>query len=191
MAKRRWKVYSSYTQQRILASHYRGVSAYSIVRVLRSEGLTVSKTGVLKFLRKFKATGSIGRRPGSGRPSKVTPQILAVVEEQMRRDDETTAVQLQSILVRRGSPLSLATILRHRSLLGWTFRGSAYCQLIRDDNKVKRLHWARKHLNEALTDGFTDVVWTDECTVQMESHRRYACHKKGQPPKLKPRCVCI
>ncbi len=37
-------------------------------------------------------------------------------------------------------------ILRGRRQLGWTYRGSAYCQLIRQANKVKRLEWARAHL---------------------------------------------
>ena len=84
----------------------------------------------------------------------------------MEKDDETTAVQLQQILESDGHPLSLRTILRSRTRLGWTFRGSAYCQLIRQSNKVKRLEWAREHLDEALEDGFQRVVW-------METHRRF------------------
>ena len=51
---------------------------------------------------------------------------------------------------------------------GWTFRGSAYCQLIRDVNKEKRLEWALQYKNDK-------VIYTDECTVQMESHRRFCC----------------
>ena len=59
----------------------------------------------------------------------------------MRSDDETSAVQLHLMLVARGYELSLATILRCRTSLGWTFRGSSYCQLIRHANKTKRLQW--------------------------------------------------
>ena len=68
-----------------------------------------------------------------------------------------------------------------RMSLGWTRRGTAYCQLIRAANKEKRLAWAQKHLHEATT-GFLDVIWTDECTVQMETYRRFCCRKDGQPP---------
>ena len=184
-------VYSSYTLQRILEFHSYGLSVCEITKAVTAEGLTVSKTGVLKFLRKYVTTGSIGRRPGSGRPFKVTQEMLAIVEEQMQRDDETSAVQLQTLLVQRGCALLLRTILRSRALLGWTFRGSAYCQLIRDANKQKRLRWAQDNLRAALHDCFQDVVWTDETTVQLECHRRYACHKVGQPPRLKPRYVRI
>ena len=101
----------------------------------------------------------------------------------MREDDETTAVQLFHLLKEEGHPLSLRTILRCRTSLGWTFRGSSYCQLIRQPNKEKRLQWALDN----ITDTFEDVVWTDETTVQLETHRRFCCRKKGEPPKSKPR----
>ena len=80
---------------------------------------------------------------GSDRPTKITADILHIVEAQMQLDDETTAVQPQKILVDEGHPLSLKTILASRTKLGWTFRGSAYCQLIRYVNKAKRLAWAQ------------------------------------------------
>jgi hypothetical protein len=54
-------------------------------------------------------------------------------------------------------------------------------------NKEKRLQWAQKHLHEALTDNFKDVVWTDEASIQIETHRRFCYRKKGQRPKPKPR----
>ena len=54
--------------------------------------------------------------------------------------------------------------------MGWTFRGSAYCQLIRAGNKQKRLDWAKKYLDE-VGDGFNNVVWTDESSIQLETHK--------------------
>ena len=104
----------------------------------------------------------------------------------MREDDETTALQLYQLLRSRGYRLSRRTVLRCRTSLGWTFRGSAYCQLIRTANKAKRLQWAQQYLSEAAS-GFQDVVWTDECSVQMESHRRFCCRKRGEAPRNKPR----
>lgn len=38
-----------------------------------------------------------------------------------------------------------------------------------------------------MNDSFDNVIWTDECTVQMESHRRFCCRKVGCAPKPKPR----
>lgn len=72
--------------------------------------------------------GTIACHPGSGRPRKITTEVLQIVEAQMQRDDETTAIQLQKILVDSGHHLCLQTILNSCEKLGWTFRGSAYCQ---------------------------------------------------------------
>ena len=49
----------------------------------------------------------------------------------MRQGDETTAHQLHKVLLANNIDISLNTtcILRCRSALGWTFRGSAYCQM--------------------------------------------------------------
>ena len=83
----------------------------------------------------------------------------------MQWDDETTAYQLRTMLNESGYNISLRTVLRCRTSLGWTFRGSAYCQLIRDANKVKCREWAIQHVD----DDFEDVIWMDECTVQLQN----------------------
>ena len=146
------------------------------------------------FLRRYEETGYIQRKPGSGRPSKVTAEVKVTVEAKMQEDDETTAVQLNCLLDGKGFPISLRTILRCRSTLGesppavnstacrmlhictpygfiymyivscmwhimlvmhmftgWTFRGSAYCQLIRDTNKIKRVQWCVEHLHDSFS----------------------------------------
>ena len=176
-------VYSEYKKQRILYFHAQGYKPPTIEKLLHEENLRCSRVGIYKFLKVYHATGSIARRPGSGRPSKITAEIMTIVEQQMRTDDETTAHQLHRLLNEKGFSISLRTVLRCRTTLGWTFRGSTYCQLIREDNKKKRLDWARHHIGQS----FNDVIWTDECTVQLESHRRFACRKRGEAPRPKPR----
>ena len=57
--------------------------------------------------------------------------------------------------------ISLTTIVCSRLILGWTFRGSKYCQLILAENRWKQFQWAIENLHEVLTDGFDDVIWTD------------------------------
>ena len=179
--------YSEYTRQRILCFFFNGLKPASITRKLKEEGINTSRVGVWKFIKRYQANGTIHRRPGSGRPSKINAEVLRIVDAKMVEDDETTAVQLQKLLADNGHQLSLHTVLRSRNKLGWTFRGSAYCQLIRDVNKLKRLEWARHNLEASQKNGFNDVVWTDECTVQLETHRRHSCRRKGQPPRPKPR----
>lgn len=136
-------VYSTYKRQRILSHYFNGHKAPTIAKCLQEEGLKASRVRIAKFLTKFQETGSIGRRLGSSRPSKITAEIKRIVEEQMHLDDETTAHQLHKLLKSKGYSIFLRTILRCRTLLGWTFRGSSYCQLISHPNKLKHFEWAK------------------------------------------------
>ena len=44
-----------------------------------------------------------------------------------------------------------------------------------------------QNIYEALVCRFEDIIWTNETTVQLESHRRHSYRKKGEPAVLKPR----
>ena len=126
-----------------------------------------------KFISKFNATGLLARKPGSGRPTKITERVEEIVETWMREDDETTAYQLHGLLAMHGLQISKRTVPHCREHLGWTFRGSAYCQLIRDTNKQKRFEWVHQYLQ----DSFKNVVWTNECLVRSETHKCFCCRK--------------
>ena len=179
-------VFSEYTKQRILFYYYnQGLAPPAISAMLSQEGIVASRRGILKFLNRYETSGTIARKPGSGGHAKINDEIKQLIEEKMRSDDETTAKQLQQLLTEHGYTISKKNILCCRTVLGWTFRGSSYCQLIRDANKEKRLSWALKYRSEA-DGGFGDVLWTDESSVQLETHRRFCCRKKGEAPKNKP-----
>jgi len=172
-------VFSEYTKRRILFYEAKGYRAPKIAKLLEREGIVGSRRGVSAFLSRVQETGS-------GRPTKQTEEVKELIEAAMRTDDKTTSKELREQLASAGHSLSLTTTLRCRRELGWTVRGSAYCQMIREGNKAKCLEWARKHLHEAET-GFLDVIFTDETSIQMESHRRFRCRKVKEPLKNKPR----
>ena len=133
-------MFSEYTKQCILYHYQRGRRPPQIQRILAdSEGIATSRSGVAEFIHRCNATGTTARRAGSGRSSVITEEVKEIVEDAMRRDDETSASQLHVLLVQRGYTLSLRSILRYRTQLGWTYRSSAYCQLIREANKKRRL----------------------------------------------------
>ena len=138
-------VFSEYAKTRILFYRDQGCRPLRIASLLHQEGISASGRGVALFIKRFDETRSIVRRPGSGLWTVISDDMKEVVEQEMQRDDETTAQQLHAILVRKGYSVSMSTILRCRRKLGWTFRGSAYCQMIRAVNKTKRLEWARAY----------------------------------------------
>ena len=176
-------VYSTYKKQRIIQLSQMGHKAPTICKLLQIENLTCTRKCVHAFLKRYALSQTIERKPGSSGPSKITSEVKDIVENQMRLNDETSALQLHRLLQSYGYKIHRRTILRCRTSLGWTFRGSAYCQLIRDVNKQKRLDWAQLNMN----DSFDDVIWTDESSIQMESHRRFCCRKRGEAARPKPR----
>ena len=93
--------------------HMEGHKAPTIARLLRGEGVKVSRVGISKFLNKFKKTDSIGRRIGSGRPSKITAETkkLHVVEDRMYSDIETTVYQLHMLLTSKDNSIFLRAVL--------------------------------------------------------------------------------
>ena len=71
--------------------YFAGHKGPSIRKLLEAEGVSVSHVAIWKFLAKYKKTGTITRQEGSGRKSLLRRRILKIVEEQMLKDDETTA----------------------------------------------------------------------------------------------------
>ena len=55
--------------------------------------------GIYKFLQKHMEMNNIERGPGSGRPMKMTAAVKALIERQIRDDNETTVVQLHALLL--------------------------------------------------------------------------------------------
>ena len=61
------------------------------------------------------------RTPGSGRPSKITAEVKALVERQMGHDDETTAAQLHVLLVRSGFAMDFKNSIMVPNISGLDF----------------------------------------------------------------------
>ena len=164
-------VLSDYSKLRILSLHWRGYKVSTIVDHLVLEvGIRASMQGVRQFLKRYGNHGTITRKPGSGLPGKLAPSAKMMTR------------LLHSCISTYGLYVSLTTILRNRHQLGWVYRGSAYCQLIRQANKQKQLDWAHSYLH----DSFDDVIWSNETTVQLESHRRFSYRKEGEKPCPNP-----
>ena len=141
---------STYVKQRIVALKERGLTNREVVAILKRVGDMVHvTTQIVQCCHKCYVETE--RRQESGRPTLRTAVLLQTIEDIMQANDEVIAVQICSYLVQRSQRLlSLSTILRAQCKLGWTYQGSAYCQLIRQVNKEKCLEWACAHLHDNL-----------------------------------------
>ena len=101
----------------------------------------------------------------------------------MEKDRETTEKELVRILKAEGGEASVSSVLSWRKDLRWTSKGTSYCQMIHDVNKVKRLKFAQE--NKEMT--FGDIISTDKTTVQIETHRWTCSYTKGYKTRYKPK----
>ena len=99
----------------------------------------------------------------------------------MVENDELTGWQLYKIFKEKylGVSISISMMKRVRRELGWVAKLTRYCAMIAERNKEKRVEWCQEQLR-AGDLRFTNVVWTDECTVQLESHHRVTYHRIGE-----------
>ena len=174
---------SMYARQHIRQLTNEDTSASKIVEALRQEGITTCRQTVWRIQRHIEDHSTVEPLHKSGCPTKLSATVLQFIENSMQRDDETTGKELVTTLRGNGVSVSTTTVLKGRRLLGWTRRGTAYCQVIRAANRIKRLEWACENVGAS----FENVIWSDETSVQMESHRRFHCYKKGLKLWYKPR----
>lgn len=174
-------------RKRVVALKERGYTVKEIIKRLEQEEVNVSRTALFKLLRKYREHGCVADRPKAGLPRKLKEEQYLYIDNAMADNDELTARQLRTLLEDRWpeTKVSLTTIKRARRDLGWIATRPKYCQLIRDANKSKRLLWCKERLEEK--EQFEDVVWTDECSVQQDSHGRLCFRRVKQARKLKPR----
>ena len=142
---------SNYTRIRIEVLDKQGLPPVAILRSLKNEGLAVSLASVTQIVKKLQITGSVANLPRSVRPKKLSAEGKAFIDQQMEKNDEMTSGQIQKKLERYGISVCSSTVRRMRKKLGWTLQKTAYCQLIRAPNKVKRLEYARRALESGDT----------------------------------------
>ena len=89
----------------------------------------------------------------------------------MATDDELTATNLLAMLKGKYSSLNVSesTVKRARVELGWAAKKTRYGAIISENNQEKRVEWCKERLETGDAD-FDDIIFSDECTVQLESH---------------------
>ncbi|CAC5387515.1 unnamed protein product [Mytilus coruscus] len=113
---------------------------------------------------------------------------LIFIDQTIRQDREISAQEVAVSLRRRFQPgVSSTTVKRARRRLGWKHSPTQYCQMIRDDNKPKRLTFALRCI--ATNENFDNAIFTDETTVKIQTSTKYSFRKDDErvPAKGKPK----
>ncbi|KAM7449022.1 hypothetical protein ABFA07_003022 [Porites harrisoni] len=101
----------------------------------------------------------------------------------MEENDEPTAPALQKSLYDKFKvQLSLRTIKRTRFKLGWRRSGSWYCQIVKEEDRVKRLEFPREYA-ETMNCSKTSSLLMRAAFGLTDS--KLCFRKIGQPKKMK------
>ena len=174
-------------RRRVVTFFEKGMCVKDIQKRLEEENISVTRQTLYRLIRKFETRGMIADLPRRKRSRKITSEMLEIIDSELQQNDELTSQQLRSHLQERFPSLhvSLPTIKRARKAKGWVCTRPHYCQVVRDLNKRKRFLWCH-HLKNT-NEKFQNIVFTDECTVQLERHSRLCFRKQRQYRVLKPR----
>ncbi|KAL6743487.1 hypothetical protein Aduo_016518 [Ancylostoma duodenale] len=85
------------------------------------------------------------------------------------------------VISETGIDVKMTMLKKLRSGLGFASKSVKNGQLIRNENKIKRLQFCLEML--AKNESFRDVVFVDESTVQLENNSRQCYLRKGEEHK--------
>ena len=175
------------TRKRVIVLLRAGYSMRKIYDRLHDEGILLTLRSLYRLRKKFHQFHTISDLPRRKRSRKITMEMAQLIDDMLKDNDELTARKVRSNLEERFPHLrvSIATVKRVRRENGWVCTRPHYCQLIREVNKEKRLVWCQEQMKDG--EQFENVVFTDECTVQLDHHGRLCFRKQKQPRALKQR----
>ena len=118
---------------------------------------------------------------------KVTNNDLSIIRETLEKDYTTSARGVMRILESHGTVISLTTVKKPISAAGYCASQPRYCQMIRDRIKEKRVEFCEELVS--ANDTFEDVIFSDECSIQLHDNKTVAYRKKDRcaPMKCKPK----
>lgn len=128
------------------------------------------KSTVTRFLRRYRTTGKIERRPGSGRPRITTPQDDRHIKLLVTRDRRTPAKAIKQDLALEH--ISDDTIRRRLHEFGFLSRWAVKKPFISETNRKKRVEWAKEHLSWTK-EQWGRVLFSDESPYTIRGSSRF------------------
>ena len=158
---------SVYTRLRMIQIWKRGLKLKEIQGRLQEEEVRVSTVSLCHLIKKYRNTQTVLDQRTHNQLRKLK-EHHRFIDEAMTANPELTGNQLGDAL-RAYFPsfnVSISTVKRTRRELGWISKKVHYCALTSEANMAKRVEWCKERLRTNDVD-FDDVIWTDECTVQL------------------------
>lgn len=154
---------------RNLIVHHRkeGKSLAEIADIVKKSRATVQK-----IIERYNLRGNTATVRRSGRPRAMTDTEVRKIVRQVRKTPRSSAVQIaQDLSHERGNPVSASTIRRALNASGLHGRVPRKKPCISNANRLKRLTFAKNHLNTAQTF-WDNVIFSDESKFEIFGSKR-------------------
>ena len=113
-----------------------------------------------RIFKNLRNTGSILRRPGSGRKEKIDDEKFKMIMEILKVDNTSSALDIQKKLIDKGVNVSTSTIRRELKMRKYTYKKPNIATMILTSNQMKarKLFWEKYLEVEWSKYKFTDEV---------------------------------
>lgn len=149
----------------------------------------VSRRAIRNVWERFQETGSVARRPGSGRIRATTRQEDRYIRITARRERTVTARALQTQLRQStGTQVSDQTIRNRLHEDGQRSRVRAIRPKLTAAHRAARLRYAREHSNWTM-DNWRSVLFTDECKIKFLSDDKRVRVWRRQGERFTDPCI--
>jgi transposase len=116
---------------------------------------------------KFRETGSTHRRPGSGRPTKVTSRVQRSITKEAKKDRRKPLADIGRSVT---PSVSASTVQRVLADQGMHRRKARAVIFLTKEQKRKWLEWAKQHLGWDMED-FSRVIYSDEAYIVLGDNK--------------------
>lgn len=156
----------------IIEKRKKGESYYNIAKQFH-----ISKSGVFDICNKYKLTGKIENLHRAGAPRRTSRQDDSLIFREIRKNPFISAPEIKNQL---NLSVSTKTIKRRLNDRGVHSRVSRRKPLLSEQNKLKRLNFAKKYINKSISF-WKNVIWSDESKFMLISgkQRRNVWRTKG------------
>lgn len=151
--------------------HKDGNSVARIRRELLEMGHTVSRDSISYWIHKYNI-GLFGDLNDPKTPTvttSVSQRDAELIRDCFSKDATLSSRDIYRMLKDDGASFSLSTTKWAIAACGFTHSKPRYGQMVRDANKAKRVSFCERLIRD--NDTFDDVIFSDECSVQLHQNK--------------------
>lgn len=172
----------------IISLYRQGWPIHAIQKRLAEQNVDVTWATVQNVVKRYQV-GKIGYE--STREEKmptfqyITDHDVNFVKNALKEDPTRTSTDIKHLLADKGTDTSKSTVRKIIDTAGYTASAPRYGQMVRTVNKEKRVEFCKTLI--ARNENFDDVIFTDECSVQLHNNKVIIYREKYSAPPVLPK----